>query len=106
MLFERRSVHSAARPDIAAETAATQVVGCRLRDRCEVAREDLYGSCMDGPLSASFFGVSASGSGAVMYPAFFARCVAGPDGVRGRVPYHLLVLWCTMTQSECPDPDF
>jgi hypothetical protein len=90
MLFERRS---AVQPDVAAETAATRVVGCRLRDRCEVAREDLYGQCMDGPLSASFFGVSASGSGAVMYPAFLRGALtAGPDGVRGRVPDHLLVL--------------
>jgi hypothetical protein len=44
MLFQRRSVHSAVQPDVAAETAATRVVGCRLRGRCEVAREDRYGS--------------------------------------------------------------
>jgi hypothetical protein len=35
------------------------------------------------PLGKGFFGVSASGSGAVMYPAFVRGAwTAGPDGVR------------------------
>jgi hypothetical protein len=60
---------------------------------------------MDGPLSASFFVGSASGSGAVMYPAFVRGALtAGPEGVRGRVPNQSLVLRCTMTLAEYPDP--
>jgi hypothetical protein len=39
------------------------------------------------PLGKGIFGVSASGSGAVMYPAFdCGTLTAGPEGVRGRVP--------------------
>jgi hypothetical protein len=39
------------------------------------------------PLGKGFFGGSASGSGAVMYPAFVRGAwTAGPEGVRGRVP--------------------
>jgi len=39
------------------------------------------------PSRQGFFGVSASGSGAVMYPAFVRGALtAGPEGVRGRVP--------------------
>jgi hypothetical protein len=44
------------------------------------------------PLGKSFFG-AASGSGAVMYPAFVRGALtAGPEGVRGRVPNQSLVL--------------
>jgi hypothetical protein len=45
------------------------------------------------PLGKGFFSGSASGSGAVMYPAFVRGALtAGPEGVRGRVPDHLCAL--------------
>jgi hypothetical protein len=49
---------------------------------------------MDGPpLGKSFFGVSTSGSSAVMYPAFVRGTLTpGPGEVRGRVPNHSIVL--------------
>jgi hypothetical protein len=52
-------------------------------------------TCMDGPLSArAFLVASASGSGAVTYPAFVrGTLTAGPEGVRVvGIPNHSLVL--------------
>jgi cellulose biosynthesis protein BcsQ len=56
------------------------------------------------PLGKGSFGASASGSGAVMYPAFVCGTLtAGPEGVRGRVP--IIPARCERDDlSECPDP--
>src|SRR5262252_1452645 len=57
------------------------------------------------PLGKGFFGVSASGSGAVMYPAFMHGAVtAGPDGVRWLGSNHSGALVTRNDVSECPTP--
>jgi hypothetical protein len=54
------------------------------RRAARVLPKDMYGR---PPLGKGSFGASASGSGAVMYPAFgCGTLTAGPEGVRGRVP--------------------
>ena len=57
------------------------------------------------PLGKDFFIVSASGSGAVMYPACLRGAwTAGPEGVRGRAPRSSMRARGAMTFAECPDP--
>jgi hypothetical protein len=57
------------------------------------------------PLGKDFFGASASGSGAVMYPACMRGAwTAGPEGVRDRAPRSSMRARCAMTFAECSDP--
>ena len=57
------------------------------------------------PSGKDFFIVSASGSGAVMYPACLRGAwTAGPEGVRGRAPRSSMRARGAMTFAECPDP--
>src|SRR5215470_8984635 len=57
------------------------------------------------PLGKGFFGILASGSGAVMYPAFERGAVtAGPDGVRWSGSNHSGALVRRNDASECPAP--
>src|SRR5215467_10917646 len=55
------------------------------------------------PLGKGFFGVLASGSGAVMYPAFVGGAVtAGPEGVRWSGSNHSGALLGAMTCRSVP----
>jgi hypothetical protein len=66
------------------------------------AKDVMYGR---PPLGKDFFGASASGSGAVMYPACMRGAwTAGPEGVRDRAPRSSMRARCAMTFAECSDP--